>query len=297
MRNDENGGAQLPPDTPLDGRADASVVTQFFLLPLAVVAGLLGVFLLYTLATRRVPTARDYLETLRSGRFNQRWQAAFELSNLLKKKDASVGDPGMLSEMVKIFQESVTSPDEDPRVKRYLALALGDSASAQAIDPLLKAARGEDSETRLYALWGLAHLKAVEAKELFREGLTDADPTVRSICAFGLGVLSEHPDLTDVEPLLKDPVPDVRWNAALALARNGSASGESVLIELLDRKYLDAFPGLKSPDKTELILNALRGLKHLKTHGLSEKLRRLANADPDPNVRKAARSWDINDPS
>src|SRR2546422_1048310 len=78
-----------------ESRSDASVVTQFFLLPLAVVAGLTGIFFLYMAVTRHPPTPADHLRTLRTGRFNQRWQAAFDLSSLLRdgegvREDTSV---------------------------------------------------------------------------------------------------------------------------------------------------------------------------------------------------------------
>jgi HEAT repeats len=277
-------------------RSDASIVTQFFLLPLAVVAGLVGIFLLFTMATRKAPTARDYIQTLRTGRFNQRWQAAFELSNLLKQVDISRQDPALVRELVKAFEECAGNPEEDPRIKRYLALALGDSRSKEAIPPLQKAARSEEPETRLCALWGLAQLEAADSKEIFVGGLADADSAVRSVCAYGLGK-SGKSGLEHLTPLLSDPVPEVRWNAALSLARNGDGAGETILVEMLDRKYLDGFSGLDSSEKTNLILNAMRGLKNLKSSDLGERMKHLAETDPDPIVRRAAKSWESPSPS
>src|SRR5262249_51633141 len=96
---------------PVPERTDRSVVTQFFLLPLAVVGGLVGVFLLFTRATRRPPTAEDYLRTLRTGRFNQRWQAAFELSNLIKDMASKDADTRLQGELVEVFKESMADKD------------------------------------------------------------------------------------------------------------------------------------------------------------------------------------------
>ena len=141
-------------------------MTQFFLLPLAVVAGLVGIFLLYTLATRQPPTARDHLRTLQSGRFNQRWQAAFELSNLLREGKDWRRDPALLRDVAAIFRSEAVHPNRDPRVRRYLALTLGNSDSREAVPPLLEALHDDDSETRLYATWGLARLAAPEAEPL-----------------------------------------------------------------------------------------------------------------------------------
>ena len=278
-------------------RSDASVVTQFFLLPLAVVGGMVGVFLLFTLATRRTPTPEDYLRTLRSGRFNQRWQAAFELSNVIKNAPSRNPDRNLEKELARVFEASMASKDEDPRVRRYLALALGNSGSSEAIGPLLKGAVSSDPETRLYSLAGLARLHANESKELFVRGLADPDPAIRSVCAYGLGAIPGVEAGHELTEMLKDTAPEVRWNAALALARLGDNSGQGVLIEMLNRQYLDGFPHLEPEDKAELILNALRGLKHLKVNGLDEALRTLSEKDPSPSVRKAARSWNEPDPS
>lgn len=296
MSNPEVQGTGLgkAPDGSL--RSDASIVTQFFLLPLAVVAGLVGIFLLFTMATRRSPTARDYLQTLRTGRFNQRWQAAFELSNLLKKEDISQRDPALVRELVKAFEECAENRDEDPRIKRYLALALGDSRSKEAIPPLQKAARAADPDTRLCALWGLAQLEAADSKEIFIEGLADPDSAIRSVCAFGLGKAGKS-GLEHLTPLISDPVPEVRWNAALSLARNGDGAGQTILVEMLDRKYLDGFSGLDASEKANLILNAMRGLKGLNSSGLDARMKNLAETDPDPAVRKAAKSWESSGPS
>ncbi|MCI0658578.1 MAG: HEAT repeat domain-containing protein [Acidobacteria bacterium] len=294
--NLENRDASSTAPRP-DGRSDASVVTQFFLIPLAVVAGMVGVFLLFSLATRRSPTPEEYLKTLRSGRFNQRWQAAFELSNILKQADSWKKNSRLQKEVVAAFQQSMSNRDEDPRVRRYLALALGNSGSKEAIPPLLLAAEGNDAELRLYALGGLAHLRADESEAIFQRGLADPDPAVRSVCAFGMGALNGRRGNAELADMLKDPVQEVRWNAALALARRGNNAGEGILIQILDRRYLDKFPRLNPADKAELMLNALRGLKYLKADGLDKAIHEIAETDPDPRVRSAAGSWNLADPS
>jgi HEAT repeat protein len=286
--SDENGPPMTAPPLGTGGRSDASVVTQFFLLPLAVVAGLVGVFLLFTMATRHPPMARDHLKTLGSGRFNQRWQAAFELSNLLRDGIGIKDAPAFLPDLVRVFRKSAADPKEDPRVRRYLALALGNSGSREAVSPLMEAVRGKDSETRLYGLWGLSRLGAPEAEPAFREGLKDEDPSIRSISAYGLGILPGSVDPGDIEKALLDPVAEVGWNAALALARRGNPAGERVLEQLLDRKYLDRFPSMDAAEKSATILNALRAIKYLKINGLDEKIRQMAESDPDRRVREAA---------
>jgi HEAT repeat protein len=291
--------SETPAASPRPGaeeRSDASVVTQFFILPLLVVLGLVGVFLLFTMATRSQPTKEEHLKTLQSGRFNQRWQAAFELSNLLKDRKGEV-DAAFGSELVRVFESSLANPGEDLRVQRYLALTLGDAGWKGAVPSLIKAASDSDPETRLYALWSLGQLEASEASGVLVAALSDKDSAVRSVAAFGLGRLAPPEGLEEIRGLLEDPVAEVRWNAALALARNDDPAGEPILIQMLDRKYLSEFSTLDPEEQRNLILNALRGLKELKTLDLEDKVERLATQDPDPAVRKAAASWKASDGS
>jgi len=276
-----------------ESRSDASVITQFFLLPLAVVAGLTGIFFLYLAVTRHPPTPADHLRTLSTGRFNQRWQAAFELSSLLRDGKGVREDPSLVQELVKVFLGSGQEASSDPRVKRYLALALGNSGSVEAVPSLLKGARDEDVETRLYSLWGLARLKADAAESLFRQGLRDRDASIRSVCTYGLGLLPGVDGLEDLKGALRDPVDEVRWNAALALARRGDPGGISILTSLLDRNYLDHFPSMDSEEKVSTIMSSMQAIKMLKLNDLEGKIHSLARSDPDRRVREAAGRWRI----
>lgn len=283
---------QTPP-TEGESRSDASVVTQFFILPLVVVAGLTGIFFLYLAATRHPPTPADHLKTLRTGRFNQKWQAAFELSSLLRDRKGIGEDPALVRELVKVFRGSGRASGTDPRMKRYLALALGNSGSPEAVPALLEGAKDADVETRLYSLWGLAHMKVEAAGSLFREGLKDSDASIRSVCTYGLGLLSSAGGSEGLKSALQDPVDEVRWNAALALARRGDPSGIAILTSLLDRTYLDRFPSMDSEEKVSVMLSSMLAIKMLNVNDLEGKIQSLARSDPDRRVRDAAGRWRI----
>jgi HEAT repeat protein len=284
----EESRPSVPPPSETGGRSDASVVTQFFLLPLAVVAGLTGIFFFYLALTRHPPTPADHLRTLRTGRFNQKWQAAFELSSLLRDGKGIRGDPALVRELAKAFRTSGQETASDPRVQRYLALALGNSGSAEAVPSLLEGARNKDVETRLYSLWGLARLQADAAGDMLRAGLKDKDASVRSVCAYGMGLLPSTGGSDELQGALQDPVDEVRWNAALALARRGDPGGLTILASLLDRSYLDRFPSMDAEQKVAVILSSISAIKILKTHDLDDRIQSLARSDPDRRVREAA---------
>src|SRR5437588_5622570 len=135
-------------------RAAPALAVQFFLIPMAVV----GVtVLVYTgfrsiIADDRGP--QDYLSEIRSGGSNRRWPAAYELSRLMSdpkvRADRTLGPA-----LVNAFE---AAKDDDARVRRYLALAIGRLDPPLPADAVADLARGlddPDSEARISAIWAL----------------------------------------------------------------------------------------------------------------------------------------------
>src|SRR4029079_3143959 len=114
------------------------LVLQFFIFPMAIVAVCVTVFVIFGLIASEGKGPRAYLDEVRTGSANRRWQAAFELSKVLQaRKDPALAEPAFADELADVFD---TSAGDDPRVRRYLALALGRLGSARALPVLLEAA-------------------------------------------------------------------------------------------------------------------------------------------------------------
>jgi HEAT repeat protein len=88
---------------------------------------------------------------------------------------------------------------------------------------------------------------------------------------------------------LEDPVEDVRWNAALALARQKDARAAPVLGQMLDRERLSKVEGLRPDQAREALLSAITGAALLSDPSLQPALEKLRASDPDLKVREAAR--------
>ncbi len=136
-------------------------------------------------------------------------------------------------------------------------------------------------------------MRADASGSLFREGLKDRDASIRAVCAYGLGLIPSAGGLEALKGALQDPVDEVRWNAALALARQGDPGGISILTSLLDRSYLDHFPSMDSEEKVSIIISSMQAINMLKSHDLEGKIHSLARSDPDRRVREAAGRWRI----
>ena len=91
-----------------------------------------------------------------------------------------------------------------------------------------------------------------------------------------------------LEPLLGDPVADVRWNAALALARLGSDAGAPVLRTMVDRSLVLQTPGITPAQAEDAIVAAIAALSVVGSGEDRALLRRLAEDDPSLKVRQAA---------
>ena len=68
----------------------------------------------------------------------------------------------------------------------------------------------------------------------------DADAGIRKMVVYALGALPGDAQVDTLRTALEDPVADVRWNAAMALARHGSTDGVPVLRQMLDRQLRGA---------------------------------------------------------
>src|SRR5213593_2793380 len=191
------------------------LVGQFFLVPVVIVALCVGIIVMFGLITGESRTARDYLEEVKAGKGSRRWQAAFELSKYLNHKNgARPEDPRLARDLGAAFR---SAKEDDPRVRQYLALAMGKLRDTSAVEPLVESLDDSDADTRLYAIWALGELRDARAVEPLLKLGDSPDPQIRKMVAYSLGTLQDSRAVPHLKAALNDKSPDVSWNAALAL--------------------------------------------------------------------------------
>ena len=269
------------------------LVLQFFIFPMAIVAVCVAVFVIFGMIAAEGKGARDYLAEVRTGSANRRWQAAFELSKVLQaRKDPALSDPAFADELATVFEQSA---GDDPRVRRYLALALGRLGSARALPPLLEAvtpkvgAAVPDSETQIYAIWALGAIGDPKALPGLLALLRAEDPGVRKAAVHAVGAFAGDASREALAAALADPVEDVRWNAALALARRRDARAAPVLLLMMDRAHLSTIPDLTPEQREDAIEQAVAAAGAVNDPALRRALEGLRDSDMSPKVRDAAR--------
>jgi HEAT repeat protein len=189
---------------------------------------------------------------------------------------------------VALFDDSV---NDDPRVRRYLAVALGRIGDKRAVAPLLKVLEKPDAdpETLIYAVWALGAIGDPRAAASLIKLAGSEDPGVRKAVVHSLGALPSPETRAALEAALGDAVEDVRWNAALALAHEGDAAARPVLLQMLDRSQLARAPGVTPEQEEEALLQAVAAAPRLADADVKDALERLRRADSSLRVREAAR--------
>ena len=258
-------------------------LSQFFIVPSLIVLLCVAVFVMFGLLTSEKHTAREYLQEIRSGSESARWQAAFELSRLIAREPALKQDAALVDDVVSLLSGRESA---DPRVRKYLMLALENLGSPRGGPAVVAGLRDKDPEVRLAAARAIAALGSVEgAVPALADLLADEDPGIRKMAIFSLGQLHDAAAIPALQPLISDPTEEIRWNAAVALAVLGDRSGTDVLGEMIDRKHLDGVAGITEDQKIAAMLNGVQAIYLLRDRSFLDRLRALSQDDPSLKVR------------
>ncbi|HLG20152.1 MAG TPA: HEAT repeat domain-containing protein, partial [Bdellovibrionota bacterium] len=231
--------------------------------------------------------ANDYLERLRSTSSHKRWQAAYELSGYLARKDVGPERVKFEREVMSIFR---SSKPEETLLRKYLLVAMAQVGSENSVPSLTDVVQNNsDPEMKIYAMLALARIGSPGAEPFVAEQLANADAGVRKTAAFAYGFVAKPREADRLIELLNDTVTDVRWNAALGLAQMGNPAGAKELLGLLDEPALrSATQNLRDVERAEIMLSAMNAVGKLKLVSARESISRIARTAVDPRLRTAA---------
>ncbi len=273
--------------------AAPALAVQFFLIPLAVVGVTVLIYSGFRslLADDRSPA--EYLAEVQHGGTTRRWPAAYELSRLMSDPKVRA-DKSLAPALVKAFNNA---KDDDPRVRRYLALALGrldPPLPPEAVADLTLALEDADSESRISAIWALGSSGDASVIPKLTPLAQSSDAGIRKMTVYALGALPGDTQLDTVRGLLQDEVADVRWNAAMALARHGSRDGVPVLRQMIDRAYVSKTvtrtgrPEDEQDPVADVMISGLQAIAALKDASARGAVEGLSQSDASLKVRQAA---------
>jgi HEAT repeat protein len=196
-----------------------------------------------------------------------------------------------------LIQAFVEAKDADPRVRRYLALAIGrldPPLPPDGVAKLSQALGDADSESRISAIWALGSSGDPSVVPSLQPLYESSDAGIRKMVVYALGALPGDAQTATLRDALQDSAPDVRWNAAVALARHGSSDGVPVLKQMLDRAYVeqtvkrDVGQNEDADPIADVIISGLRAAAALKEASLRPSIEGLSQQDRSLKVRQAA---------
>jgi HEAT repeat protein len=279
--NPQSGtSADIPKESP------RTILFQFVVFPLGVVAIAVGIFFLFGRLASDEQGIPDYLNEVRSGGRRERWQAAYQLSQLINAGEAKKY-PNLVNDVARVYQEA---KNDDPRIRQYLSMVLGNLGDKRATPLLIDALADRAPETRIYAALALGRLRDPAAVPPLVKAFTDDERDVRKAAAYALGEMRDPRALPALVGALQDPIADVRYNAAIAVARFGDTRSIGVIREMLDRSRLDRVEAMRPEQKEETMLAAIPALMQIAPEEGKAILGPLAEKDESMRVRSAAKA-------
>ena len=258
----------------------------FFLIPLIVTIFGVMFFFMFKVLTYETSLPEDYLTDIQIGSATKRWQAAFELSKLLSNPERVPTDEGFKNKMISIYEHSI---HDDPMVRTYMALAMGRTGHQEYGSILMDGMRDKDRGSRLAAIKALGLLRftpAVNGIQEFTAGnFSNAEKLAATIALGNMGDKSLIPIL---QKLLDDEEPNIRWDAAIALAKLEDSSGLQVIVNLLDRSYFDHFTEVNEEEEVQAILVAIQVSSQFPSKLFITNLLKLATIDKNMQIRDLA---------
>lgn len=269
---------------------------QLFVLPLAIVAACVGIFLLFGRLAHEDRDAPSLLAEIRrhdGGRLevwdgNARWRAAFELPDRVRRdREALRRDPAFCRDLVSLFEDPRYP---DPAIRAVLARALGELGDPQAVPALrqgLKDASEDAAIVRHACAQALGALQAHEAAPDLAGLLKDPEPALRKVAVYALANLGDGEALEAIRPALEDPGAGVRWSAAVALGLKGESRASPALAPFLDRGAVEGDAGIEAGERDTVLAGAARAAGALRDPALKPALEALRK-DPSRPVALAA---------
>jgi HEAT repeat protein len=319
----QTGAARAPgPDEGTEGESPyKNLFVPLVVVPALIVMVLVIVFSLFGALAGTEDSPRDNLDRLLTGGVNERQQAAFNLvRQILEYEHAKAegrepewGIDATFLPRLKNARDSLPAmkgPRDvaTPFVLSSLLAQMGDPDGVRQLVEMTRLSETLDPEGdfRVNATFtlgaigrDLAEPELLLAARTLIELLDDPDEGLVLAAAAGLQNLPSPGTVPALKGMLASRRVDHRLQAALSLTSLGDASGADVLLEMIRQEPYEAEreeaereenPPLWAPQRvSESRRKALEALLELSLPPSTAVLELIAEDDPDPNIREAAR--------
>ena len=259
---------------------------SFFLIPFMIAVFGAVFFLLFKFVTYETNDVEELLNQVKIGSASKRWQSAFELAKVLNNPDSDPLSSSFKDQLSSAYERSI---HDDPLVRSYLAMAMGATQDTAFGSSLINGLEDKSLETRIAAIQALGMIKYAEAVNPISQLIKTADNESERLSAtIALGMIGDDSAFPHLIKLLEDEEANIRWDAAIALAKMGNDSGAYIIEGLLDRDYLNKFSEIDPVEQNKVLMVAIKTASILIDKRFEDNLISISKNDKDLSIRDAA---------
>ena len=259
---------------------------SFFLIPFMIAVFGAVFFLLFKFVTYETNDVEELLNQVKIGSASKRWQSAFELAKVLNNPDSDPLSSSFKDQLSSAYERSI---HDDPLVRSYLAMAMGATQDTTFGISLISGLEDKSLETRIAAIQALGMIKYAAAVNPISQLIETADNESERLSAtISLGMIGDDSAVPHLVILLEDEEANIRWDAAIALAKIGNDSGAYIIEGLLDRDYLNRFSEIDPVEQNKVLMVAIKTASILFDKRFEDNLISLSKNDKDLSIRDAA---------
>ena len=259
---------------------------SFFLIPFMIAVFGAVFFLLFKFVTYETNDVEELLNQVKIGSASKRWQSAFELAKVLNNPDRDPLSDSFKDQLSSAYERSI---HDDALVRSYLAMAMGATQDTIFGKVLLGGLNDESIETRIAAIQAIGMIQYSPAVNLISALIKTADSESERLSAtISLGMIGDNSAVPFLIKLLEDEQANIRWDAAIALAKMGNNEGAYIIEGLLDREYLNKFSEIDPVEQKRVLMIAIKTASILFDKRFEDNLISLSKNDKDLSIRDAA---------
>ena len=259
---------------------------SFFLIPFMIAVFGAVFFLLFKFVTYETNDVEELLNQVKIGSASKRWQSAFELAKVLNNPDKDPLSNSFKDQLSSAYERSI---HDDGLVRSYLAMAMGATKDTIFGEALVSGLKDENIETRIAAIQALGMIQYGPAVSPISTLIKTADSESERLSAtISLGMIGDDSSIPFLIKLLEDEQANIRWDAAIALAKMGNSEGAYIIEGLLDRKYLNKFSEIDPVEQKRVLMIAIKTASILFDKRFEDNLILLSKNDKDLSIRDAA---------
>ena len=157
--------------------------------------------------------------------------------------------------MISIYNKSI---HDDPRVRTYIALAMGQTGNITFGEVLLDGLKDISLDNKIAAIKSLGSVKYLKATDSLNSIVNSNDSDeVRLAAIISLGQIKNKSSVPYLVKALDDEEANIRWDAAISLYKMDDKSGYTIIERLLSRDYYLNYKNVDFNEASNTILTVL----------------------------------------